>query len=318
MSKVNFCAVGDLMLGHSHSTYWRSGIGMKLRDKNLGSYFNGFKKLLPPILFANLECVPVADPDFYKKPILTNINVIPHLADLGLKVVSMANNHIFDNTVTPVFNACDKLSEHGIECSGFADKHDKSTIVKIGNTSIGFMSFCLVDDPGSGNLKDEIDILRVVKKNNDNQDHLFVSLHWGKEFMPFPSRSQIIFSENLINAGASGIIGHHPHVLQPVALFKNKPIMYSLGNFISDMHESGSRIGAIATITIEDEDVSVETQYTFIDDDFKPCLINEQIYEQIVKILHSNVGIERRSYFLRNIQDVDLNFIKKQIRRKIE
>ncbi len=65
-----------------------------------------------------------------------------------------------------------------------------------------------------------------------------VYVHWGTEYERIHSRFQEELAMRLIDAGADAIIGHHPHVIQDVALYKNVPIFYSLGNFIFDQYFS--------------------------------------------------------------------------------
>ncbi|MBP9760262.1 MAG: AmmeMemoRadiSam system protein B [Candidatus Pacebacteria bacterium] len=61
-----------------------------------------------------------------------------------------------------------------------------------------------------------------------------VNIHWGVEYNIKPSTQEKELARALIDAGADVIIGHHPHVVQPVEVYKNGLIVYSLGNFISD------------------------------------------------------------------------------------
>ena len=83
-----------------------------------------------------------------------------------------------------------------------------------------------------GNKKKIIsDINRIKKK----VDYIIISLHWGNEYINLPSISQINFAHDIVDAGADIILGHHPHVLQPVEKYKGGIIAYSLGNFVSDM-----------------------------------------------------------------------------------
>ncbi len=66
-------------------------------------------------------------------------------------------------------------------------------------------------------------------------DYLFVSVHWGDELQRMPNRFQRAFGRAAIDAGATAVLGHHPHVLQAVEKYKNGLIIYSLGNLVFDM-----------------------------------------------------------------------------------
>jgi poly-gamma-glutamate synthesis protein (capsule biosynthesis protein) len=66
-------------------------------------------------------------------------------------------------------------------------------------------------------------------------DYLFVSVHWGDELQRMPNRFQRAFGRAAIDAGATAVLGHHPHVLQAVEKYQGGLIIYSLGNLIFDM-----------------------------------------------------------------------------------
>lgn len=71
-----------------------------------------------------------------------------------------------------------------------------------------------------------------VKVAKRKADFVFVSLHWGIENDPNVHPKQIEIAHLLIYHGADGIIGHHPHVPHGIEIYRNRPILYSLGNFI--------------------------------------------------------------------------------------
>lgn len=75
-------------------------------------------------------------------------------------------------------------------------------------------------------------------KARQNPDYLFVSIHWGEEHQNIPGAAQIILGRAAIDAGATAVLGHHPHVLQSVERYHDGLIIYSLGNFIFDMAAS--------------------------------------------------------------------------------
>jgi len=74
-------------------------------------------------------------------------------------------------------------------------------------------------------------MLRDIDLARQKADLLVVSLHWGTENTYYPSPYQIHMAHKLIDAGATLIIGHHPHVLQAIEMYNRGLIAYSLGNF---------------------------------------------------------------------------------------
>jgi poly-gamma-glutamate synthesis protein (capsule biosynthesis protein) len=63
-------------------------------------------------------------------------------------------------------------------------------------------------------------------------------IHWGKEYDSVHSKEQEVLAHFLIDNGVDAVIGHHPHVVQDIEVYKGKPIFYSLGNFIFDQYFS--------------------------------------------------------------------------------
>src|ERR1700688_2510434 len=77
-----------------------------------------------------------------------------------------------------------------------------------------------------------------------------------------------------VDAGADMVIGHHPHELQAIEVYKGKPIFYSLGNFAFDLHDGRSQTTALARCLISDGAVR-EVSYV-------PVLINERAQPRVV------------------------------------
>jgi len=98
-------------------------------------------------------------------------------------------------------------------------------------------------------------MLDSIKKNCNSVDITIVSVHWGwgYEHMHTPSPEEIKIGHEIIDNGADIVLGHHSHVLQPIELYKNKIIAYSLGNCIFDMWRKENRIGGILEIYIDSE-----------------------------------------------------------------
>src|SRR5262249_33114649 len=77
-------------------------------------------------------------------------------------------------------------------------------------------------------------------------DAIIISPHWGEEYERYPNDEQKHFAHEVLDAGATAVIGSHPHVLQPLQKYITKDgratlIMYSLGNFISYQGRTNSR-----------------------------------------------------------------------------
>ena len=166
-----------------------------------------------------------------------NPDFVNQLKDSNFKILNIANNHIQQHGELPFYNTINILQQNKIKVIGADDLQPK--IIESKGIKLGFFGYSL--RPGEnasrifysqGNKKKIIsDINRIKKK----VDYIIISLHWGNEYINLPSISQINFAHDIVDAGADIILGHHPHVLQPVEKYKGGIIAYSLGNFVSDM-----------------------------------------------------------------------------------
>jgi len=77
-------------------------------------------------------------------------------------------------------------------------------------------------------------------------------LHWGSELKPSPGESQKTLARSMIDAGADAVIGGHPHVTQTGEVYKGRPIVYSLGNFVFDYFPGDPLVwtGWVARLTL--------------------------------------------------------------------
>ncbi len=117
------------------------------------------------------------------------------------------------------------------------------------------------------NLRQDIQTAR-------KQAHVvIISMHWGTEYEQSPTKRQRMLAHLAVDYGASLVLGHHPHVIQPLEEYKDGYIFYSLGNFVFDqMQSEETRTGLIARIFFEDGQVKeVETMTVVIYDFHQPC-----------------------------------------------
>ena len=100
----------------------------------------------------------------------------------------------------------------------------------------------------------EADIVADIRRIRAtlDPDYLFVSIHWGDEQQHIPNASQRAIGHAAIDAGASAVLGHHPHVLQSMERYKDGLIIYSLGNFVFDMAASHTYDTAALRLVVSD------------------------------------------------------------------
>ena len=167
------------------------------------------------------------------------------LAGAGVDVVSLANNHILDFGSEGLEDTISVLDEVGILRPGAgannAEAYAPRVLVLDNEIRVAFVSASAIipggfsagaERPGIADAKWAIPrVLAAVRAAASGNDVVVVSIHWGVERATCPSQDQRDLAQQLIEAGANLILGHHPHVLQPIETFDRTVIAYSLGNF---------------------------------------------------------------------------------------
>ncbi len=142
----------------------------------------------------------------------------------GVEAANLANNHSHDFGEIGFSDTAAALDAAGIVHFGY----DETAIVDINGVKVGFSGqFTVYEDPQ--HLED---LKRNIHTLRDQGAELIVAcFHWGMENDDTPDPDQIELAHAAIDAGAHLVIGHHPHVLQGVEVYKGRYIVYSLGNF---------------------------------------------------------------------------------------
>jgi len=251
-------AVGDMMLGEQPLCN-NFGVSSVIKRRGPDYLFDNVRSLFNDgdIVFGNLECsimsedsVNGQEPKFF----CAEPNVIEGLKNANFNVLSVANNHIMENTDVLFWNTVQLLRNNSIHPVGIANEIE---IIDVKGYKIAFLAYSFIEDniPNSGYNKiySEEPILQDIRKIRSDVDLIIISLHWGYEYVPYPSPDQIRIGRKLVDAGADIILGGHPHVTQSYEIYKNRPIFYSLGNFIFDhTYITTTRESFIAEITIGD------------------------------------------------------------------
>ncbi|TSJ69485.1 CapA family protein [Allobacillus sp. SKP2-8] len=200
---------------------------------------------------------------------------------VGVDIVSMANNHTLDRGEQAIMNATDYLRKIDMRYVGsYRNEEDRNTprILTKKDISVGFLSYTYGTNgipvpEGKDYLVNYIDqekIVTDIENLQDKTDFVVVSMHFGTQYEPLPNDEQIYLVDLLTNNGADVIIGHHPHVLQPVDWISSENshdrfVMYSLGNFLSNQDGLDRNIGAISQIKLTKKRTHNETSYQISD-----------------------------------------------------
>lgn len=172
---------------------------------------------------------------------------IQGLAYAGFDGMNLANNHINNYGLEGISQTTAALQKNGIDY--FFD--NKAWYKEINQTKFGFLGF---DDTVEKIISEKLKV--KIQETKKNVDVLVVNFHWGVEYQTEPTERQRELAKLAVDSGADIIVGHHPHVIQPLEYYQEKPIFYSLGNFVFDqMWSEETRTGAIGVITIENKKI---------------------------------------------------------------
>ncbi len=174
---------------------------------------------------------PIMSYDFAFRP-----DRIKDLKKYNFNFFNLANNHFSDQGERGIIETRKNLDDLGFSYVGCKDKKidDCSTrVLNIADLKVGMAGFSMVYGLFDIGLATS-SVARLASKS----DLLIVNIHWGVEYQHYANQVQKNIAHALIDAGADVIIGHHPHVVQGIEVYKNRPIFYSLGNFIFDQYFS--------------------------------------------------------------------------------
>jgi len=154
------------------------------------------------------------------------------LSKENIKLVSIGNNHISNFGSDGIKSTRENLARAKIEY--FGDPENESSRMIIENIKGNKIAFVNYNQFVSDAKQKTIDDLNKAK--NEKADFIILYTHWGVEFSPQPTEKIKSLAHEFVDAGASLIIGSHPHVIETKEVYNGKTIYYSLGNFIFDQY----------------------------------------------------------------------------------
>ena len=253
----------DFMLLAGGDTAYPRGWMDRLVERQKGkmfAYVKGYAKAAD-LAFLNLES-PYTDAEFVLKkkwPIATPPHRLDYVLDGGFNMFSLANNHMFDCGEQGIADTLALLAEKNkargpLFWTGAATQRKDvwtPAIFKVPGKQIkvvfhafGYARSSLVPVP-YGNKT-----LETIRKYKSKGDITVVSVHHGKEYKHAPDSKKAGVYRKYIDAGADVVLGHHPHVIQGVEVYKKGIIFHSLGNFscaskTKRHHKTGAKLYSI-------------------------------------------------------------------------
>ncbi len=299
--EITFLAVGDLNLAG-----WLVPI---INEKGGGYPFRHLKSVLNSgdIVCANLEAPFVEKGSPAEKAFVFKVPpaFVTSLQAGNINLVALANNHIVDYGVEGIRSTKNALQSAGIKYAGAGEtlaEAYRPALIEINGNRIAFFSYSMTlpktffaTDSTGGTAYPEIKIMTdSITIYAQRKWFVIVAFHWGKELQEIPDQYQVRMAHKVIDAGGSMVIGHHPHILQGVEVYRGKPVFYSLGNFIFASYSEHARRSMIVKAVITPEDLkSVE-------------LVPINVYNKEVVFSPRLLKGEERSNLLHHIQKISV------------
>ena len=204
------------------------------------------------VAFANLE-TPLSeriDPETGEPPVLgAPGSVAPALAAAGIDVVSVANNHSYDQMATGLGDTLRALADAQVGAAGASEDLDAApgpVVIERDGVRVAVVAFTERVNRGPAVQGEYVRVARydddaaraALARARAQADVVLLSIHWSHDFIETPRIAQRERARLLVDAGADVIIGHGPHVLQEVERMESPRgdavVAYSLGNLVSN------------------------------------------------------------------------------------
>jgi poly-gamma-glutamate capsule biosynthesis protein CapA/YwtB (metallophosphatase superfamily) len=187
--------------------------------------------------------------------------VAPALARAGFNIVSLANNHSMDFGIDGLRDTMQALTQAGIRYAGAGENlaaARRPAIIEANGVRVAVLAYSLTfpeefwagPDRAGTAFGHEQQVRADVAAARQHADIVLVSFHWGREGTVEPRDYQLALGRAAIDAGAAAVVGHHPHLLQPVARYRDGVILYSLGNFVFGSYSPDATRSVIAELRL--------------------------------------------------------------------
>ncbi len=244
VNQTSIIFTGDIMLG-------RSVMGAALDNDDPFYPFRKTADFLKSsdITFVNLENPIVEDCKRHAGgfKFCTTPEIAKGLSLAGVDIVTLANNHSGNYGKAGFEETKKYLDQDGVKYVGDGNIE----IIEKNGIKFGFLGFNYTFT--KDNLEKD---LELIKESDPKVDVLIVGNHWGEEYQAIANRFQVTVAKQMVDAGADLIIGHHPHWVQNFEEYLDKPIYYSLGNFIFDqMWSEETKKGLVVKMIFEGKEL---------------------------------------------------------------
>jgi poly-gamma-glutamate synthesis protein (capsule biosynthesis protein) len=214
---------------------------------------------------------------------------LTEMAAGGVEVANLANNHSQDFGKEAMLDGIDNLSNAGIAAVGVGRTSglaSRATLFEINGWRLAIVGFGGVrphdgwlateDQAGMADGDTIETMVAAVEAASSVADFLVVTIHWGVELETAPENDDVERADALIAAGADAIFGHHPHRLQPLETVQDRPVFWSLGNFVwPEMSPASATSGVARVVIAPDGEISACLIPALIESSGHPVLVGD-------------------------------------------
>jgi poly-gamma-glutamate capsule biosynthesis protein CapA/YwtB (metallophosphatase superfamily) len=185
----------------------------------------------------------------------------------GVDIVNLANSHAMDYAEPGLVETMNTLDNSGIQHQGAGrdiKEARRPDIIEVKGQRIAYLGYYDADlhaaDQGKAgtNPRRNNRVAEDIRALRGQVDWIIVNYHWGVELADYPGDWQIDLARFTIDQGADLVVGHHPQVLQGAEIYKGRPIVYSLGNFIFGGNARRDYDTAVLKVSLKDRNMKVE------------------------------------------------------------
>ncbi|MDR2505068.1 MAG: CapA family protein [Oscillospiraceae bacterium] len=220
------------------------------------------------------------------------------LTGASVEAVNLANNHIMDYGAQGKQDTMDALDDAGVVyCAA-----GQTAITEVNGVTVGLIGNTFPYASGRRDISKDVRDLRAK-----GCQIIVASFHWGSEYEKAFGRDQRNIGRAAIDAGADIVVGHHPHIIQGIEIYKDKYILYSLGNLVfGGNRDPEDRDSFLARVTFTMNDMSgavKSTEFEMIplrvtelstDTDYRPVVAEGSAAERIRdRVLNLSYNVDR-------------------------
>ena len=337
-SRVSFVAVGDNLI---HDTVYEQAASRSSGGYDFTfAYENIAHKIAEPdVAILNQETIISSEHNVSSYPMFNSpAELGDEMLEIGFDVFNIATNHSIDCGEKGLISAINYWKSKNVITTGaYLNEEDFSNIPvsEVNGVRIAYLG--LTESTNGLSLprdtevvlvlaEDEYRIQTSIMKARELADIVIVNAHWGNEYTHEPTDNQRILAEKMASWGADVIIGHHPHVIQPVEYITSSDgrktlVAYSLGNFISAQNRGPRMLGGMLNFEIVKNNTTgaitfENTKFSGVVTHFGYGTSNIRVYplEDYTEELASKHGVQNKtpSFSLQYLKDIVNEVIDKE------